>query len=80
MIRVGKAAEAPDFPDAAVSALSNVQLRVNVRHATDVIRAKRAAVVGEMPDWEALRESGRAIYAAPRHGPELGWLVAGPSG
>jgi L-lactate dehydrogenase complex protein LldF len=63
VIRVGKAAEAPDFPEAAAHALSNTQLRANVRHATDVIRAKRAAVVGEMPDWEALRESGRQIKA-----------------
>jgi L-lactate dehydrogenase complex protein LldF len=63
VIRVGRAADAPDFPEAAARALSNVQLRENVRHATDVIRAKRAAVVGEMPDWEPLRESGRQIKA-----------------
>src|SRR5436309_15529670 len=29
--------------------------------ATQTIRGKRAAVVDEMPDWEALREAGRAI-------------------
>ncbi|MBC8160939.1 MAG: iron-sulfur cluster-binding protein [Roseiflexaceae bacterium] len=31
--------------------------------ATQTIRGKRAAVVDEMPDWEALREAGRAIKA-----------------
>ncbi|MGH9310872.1 MAG: LutB/LldF family L-lactate oxidation iron-sulfur protein [Vicinamibacterales bacterium] len=63
MIRVGNAAAAPDFPEAARAALANAQLRRNVRHATDVIRGKRALVVGEMDDWEALRESGRQIKA-----------------
>jgi L-lactate dehydrogenase complex protein LldF len=63
MIRVGDAATAPAFPDAARQALGNVQLRRNVRHATDVIRGKRAIVVGEMEDWQALRESGRQIKA-----------------
>ena len=63
MIRVGDAAEAPAFPEAASQALANAQLRRNVRHATDVIRGKRALVVGETVDWEALRESGRQIKA-----------------
>ena len=61
MIRVGEAASAPAFPEAAREALGNAQLRRNVRHATDVIRGKRALVVGESQDWEALRESGRQI-------------------
>ncbi|HXA56289.1 MAG TPA: LutB/LldF family L-lactate oxidation iron-sulfur protein [Candidatus Acidoferrum sp.] len=60
-VRVGDAAKAPDFESAAKPLLQNTQLRHNVRHATDVIRAKRAAVVDEMPDWEALREAGRRI-------------------
>lgn len=63
MIRVGEAAAAPDFAEGARRSLANDQLRRNVRHATDVIRGKRAAVVGETPDWEALRESGRQIKA-----------------
>src|SRR5688572_8716801 len=63
MIRVGDAARAPDFPDAAAHALANTQLRRNVRHATDVIRGKRGVVVGEMDDWQALREAGRRIKA-----------------
>jgi L-lactate dehydrogenase complex protein LldF len=60
-VRVGEAAGAPNFPVAAKKALQDTQLRHNVRHATDVIRAKRAHVVAEMPDWEDLRESGRQI-------------------
>jgi L-lactate dehydrogenase complex protein LldF len=61
VIRVGDAATAPAFPAAARQALGNAQLRRNVRHATDVIRGKRDLVVGEMPDWEALRDAGHAI-------------------
>src|SRR5580704_10696988 len=41
--------------------MGNAQLRRNVRHATDVIQAKRARVVGEMPDWQQLREAGKEI-------------------
>src|SRR6185312_10295456 len=52
------------FPDAARTALRDGQLRANLGHATSTIRAKRAAVVGEVPDWEELREAGRAIKAA----------------
>ncbi len=37
MIRVGDAARAPEFPKAARRALSNAQLRRNVRHATGVM-------------------------------------------
>ncbi len=50
-----------DFPTAAREALGNSQLRRNLGHATSTIRAKRAAVVGEVPDWEALRDAGSAI-------------------
>jgi len=60
-VRVGEAAQAPDFPKAAARLLGNTQLRHNVRHATGVIRNKRAKVVGEMPDWEQLREAGQRI-------------------
>jgi L-lactate dehydrogenase complex protein LldF len=63
MIRVGRAADAPPFPEAAEALLGNTQMRANVRHATDVIRNKRAAVVAEMPDWQDLRESARQIKA-----------------
>jgi L-lactate dehydrogenase complex protein LldF len=61
MNTVGRAAQAPPFPTAAREALGNLQLRRNVRHATDVIRGKRAAVVGEMPDWQALRDAAHEI-------------------
>ena len=52
---------APAFPIAARAAMGDAQLRKNVRHATDVIQAKRARVVDEMPDWQALREAGKQI-------------------
>jgi L-lactate dehydrogenase complex protein LldF len=37
------------------------QLRRNLHAATRTIRAKRNAVVAEVPDWEALRDAGAAI-------------------
>src|SRR4051794_39705242 len=49
------------FQDAARLALADTQLRRNMGKATQTIRAKRAVVVEEMPDWESLREAGRAI-------------------
>jgi len=49
------------FPDAAREALKNTQLRDNLRNATTSIRAKRAAVVAELPDWMELRAAGAAI-------------------
>jgi L-lactate dehydrogenase complex protein LldF len=52
---------APTFPIAAKAAMEDSQLRKNVRHATDVIQAKRARVVDEMPDWQRLREAGKQI-------------------
>jgi L-lactate dehydrogenase complex protein LldF len=52
------------FPDAARESLRDGQLRANLGHATSTIRNKRAAVVGEVPDWAELREAGRAIKAA----------------
>ena len=53
----------PPFPDAAKEALANTQLRRNLAHATSTIRDKRAKVVGEVPDWEALRAAGAALKA-----------------
>ena len=53
----------PMFPQAAKTALSNSQLRRNLGKATTTIRAKRAAVVGELPDWEVLRSAGSSIKA-----------------
>ena len=49
------------FPKSAKKELANGQLRANLAHATGTIRAKRGLVVDEMPDWEALRDSGSAI-------------------
>jgi L-lactate dehydrogenase complex protein LldF len=52
------------FPVAAKAALADAQLRRNLGHATRTIRAKREAVVGEVPDWEELRLAGAAIKKA----------------
>jgi L-lactate dehydrogenase complex protein LldF len=49
------------FPEAARAALGDAQLRRNLAKATGTIRAKRAAVVGELPDWAELRAAGAAI-------------------
>ncbi len=60
---VGHLRQEVPFPVAARKALGNGQLRRNLRKATTTIRAKRAAVVGELPDWEQLRAAGQAIKA-----------------
>jgi len=41
--------------------LGDSQLRRNLGKATRTIRAKRAAVVAELPAWEELREAGRQL-------------------
>ena len=56
------------FPRAARAALADSQLRRNLGHATTTIRDKRARVVAEVPDWEALRDAGAEIKeGALRH-------------
>ena len=49
------------FPEAARTALADTQLRRNLGQATATIRAKRNAVVDELPDWAELRTAGAAI-------------------
>ncbi|MGB7448385.1 MAG: LutB/LldF family L-lactate oxidation iron-sulfur protein [Ornithinimicrobium sp.] len=49
------------FPRAAGEALSDPVLRRNLGHATATIRAKRASVAAELPDWEALRDAASDI-------------------
>jgi L-lactate dehydrogenase complex protein LldF len=51
------------FPTAAKAALADAQLRRNIGKATTTIRAKRERAVGELPDWQALRDAGAAIKA-----------------
>ena len=51
----------PTFEHSAKESLSDPQLRRNLGKATQTIRHKRAVAVGEMPDWEDLREAGRAL-------------------
>ncbi|HKD75123.1 MAG TPA: LUD domain-containing protein, partial [Ktedonobacterales bacterium] len=57
----------PAFPGAARTALGNAQLRRNMGKATGTIRAKRATVVAELPDWEDLRTAGQAIKVETMH-------------
>ena len=61
---VGRLRGDESFPDAARTALADSQLRRNMGHATCTIRAKRAAVVDEVADWEELRVAGEQIKAA----------------
>lgn len=49
------------FPTLAHQALGDAQLRANLAHATTTIRDKRLRVVGELDDWERLRDAGAAI-------------------
>ena len=58
---VGQLRQEVPFPVAAAIALDDSQLRRNLGHATSTIRAKRAAVVAEVPDWQELRAAGAAI-------------------
>jgi L-lactate dehydrogenase complex protein LldF len=48
----------PAFEQSARLALEDSQLRRNLGYATQTIRQKRAQVVGELADWQALREAG----------------------
>jgi L-lactate dehydrogenase complex protein LldF len=58
---VGHLRSGEPFPVSARRALADSQLRRNLGQATATIRAKRAAVVGELPDWEELRAAGEEI-------------------
>jgi L-lactate dehydrogenase complex protein LldF len=49
------------FEESAKTSLDDPQLRRNLGKATQTIRAKRAVAVEEIPDWEELREAGRAL-------------------
>ena len=49
------------FAASAHAALADTQLRRNLAVATQTIQERRARVVGERPDWEALRDAGEAI-------------------
>ncbi|MEU6172176.1 lactate utilization protein B [Streptantibioticus parmotrematis] len=51
----------PAFPRAAERATRDQRLRGNLRHATHTIRAKRAAAVAELDDWQRLRAAGAAV-------------------
>ena len=51
----------PTFEESAKEGLDDPQLRHNLGKATRTIRRKRTVAVEEMPDWEELREAGRAL-------------------
>jgi L-lactate dehydrogenase complex protein LldF len=51
----------PPFAENARSAVTNSQLRRNVRNATATIRERRATRIAETPDWQELRRAGAAI-------------------
>ena len=57
----------PPFPKAAREALGKSTQRRNLHHATHTIRAKRAAVVGEVDQWEQLRLAGEATKDEALH-------------
>jgi len=52
------------FPSAARVALGDSQLRRNLKNATGTIRAKRAGVIEELPDWAELRAAAAAAKDA----------------
>ena len=70
------------FPSAAGVALRDSQLRRNLAKATGTIRARRAAVVEELPDWAELQASGRALKdrALVDLGPQLERFEAAVAG
>ncbi len=55
--------DAPHLPfeRSARAALEDAATRANVLRATTTIRARRAAVVADTPDWAELRAAGQAI-------------------
>ena len=59
----GRVALPVRFEAAAKITLADTQLRRNLGKATATIRDKRAAVVSELPDWEALRTAGEGVKA-----------------
>ncbi|MGH3265260.1 MAG: lactate utilization protein B, partial [Trebonia sp.] len=61
---VGHLSGTATFAAAANKSLGDAQLRRNLGNATGTIRAKRASVVAEVPDWEQLRTAGAAIKDA----------------
>jgi L-lactate dehydrogenase complex protein LldF len=63
MARLERGVPLPVFQEAAKGALDDSQLRRNLGKVTQTIRAKRLTAVEELPDWEALREAGRALKA-----------------
>lgn len=51
----------------APAGLADLRLRATLDRATGVIRARRAAAVSEVPDWEELRTAGEALRDRALH-------------
>ncbi|MGK5556661.1 lactate utilization protein B [Actinomadura kijaniata] len=51
----------PRFADAARAPLNDTRLRRGLRGAADAARERLSRAVAELPDWEELREAGRAV-------------------
>ena len=49
------------FPANVTAALGDATLRGALARATDLFAERRAAAIGAVPDWEALREQARAV-------------------
>ena len=49
------------FPTLARRELGDAQLRTNLARATSTIREKRLRAIGELSDWEQLRDAGASI-------------------
>ena len=57
----GELIDSPPFPKSAPVQLANPVQRKNLHHAMTTIRTKRANVVAEKADWEAMRVAGAQI-------------------
>jgi L-lactate dehydrogenase complex protein LldF len=51
------------FPANVATALGDATLRGALARATDLFGERRAAAIGAVPEWEALREQARAVKA-----------------
>ena len=63
----GRGVATRPFERAAADALTDRRLRATLARATDGIRARRAEVVGEVPNWESLRDAGAAARDRSLH-------------
>ena len=66
------------FKSQAKDALRDDVLRGALRRATDLFGERRQQAIADVPDWEALRETGRAVLGVIAAGIFLGtWRASG---